>query len=365
MSSAGPDTREELREELHDVGPWGQSVALAFRFLFIAVCVIAAGWFVSNFRQVPPESQAVVMRFGTVARIHDSGLLLAWPRPIEQVIMLPARARQMSLKIDRFEQGQASAGFVAEQGYDLSRDPRLNGGFLLAGDSNLVHLSAQLFYQISDPTSYMVAADHVRPALERLFIASAVAVVAGRSLDSILVARPEAAARTAEASGRERFRTDLVNAVNRRLLALQEAGAGLGVTVSRVDLVPSIPAGAKAGFDNVLVVTQSAETQVATARTAAQVASQDANSKKDKIATTSTATAQEIVTNAKAQTASIAALAQQSKDMSHTMMMTRIYYDRVEALLKKAAGVDVVDRDGAVRPILPGVQAAPNRRTNR
>jgi hypothetical protein len=36
------------------------------------------------------------------------------------------------------------------------------------------------------------------------------------------------------------------------------------------------------------------------------------------------------------------------------MQLTRVYYDRVEALLKKAQRVDVVDRSGAVRTILPG-----------
>jgi regulator of protease activity HflC (stomatin/prohibitin superfamily) len=354
----------DAREDLKEIGPWGQSVALAFRFLFGAVCLIAAGWFFSNFRQVPADSQAVVMRFGSLARSHGPGLLIAWPRPIERVTLLPASARQIPLKIENFELGQASEGFVAEQGYDLSRDPRLNGGFLLAGDSNVVHLSAQLYYQISDPVAYMVEEDHARPALQRLFIAGAVSVVARRDLDSILVARPEVAARTEEAAARERFRTDLMAEVNKRLAALAQAGSGLGITVSRVDLVPSIPAGAKAGFDNVLVVTQNAETTVANARTTAQGTTESANSKKDKIATSATATAEEIVTNAKTQTASIAALGQQQKDMSRSMLMTRYFYTRIEPILKKAGGVDLLDNAGVVRTILPGVYATPNRRTN-
>jgi len=44
-------------EDLKEVGPLGQSVAPAFRFLFIAVCVIAAGWFFS----MCPEWQRSVM----------------------------------------------------------------------------------------------------------------------------------------------------------------------------------------------------------------------------------------------------------------------------------------------------------------
>ncbi len=172
------------------------------------------------------------------------------------------------------------------------------------------------------------------------------------------------AAQLSEAAARERLRGDLVSEVNKRLAALAAGDAALGVTVSRVDLVPSIPAGAKEGFDNVLTVSQSADTAVAQARTAAQFTTQDANSKKDHIGTDSAATAEETVTNAKAETASIAALGQQQKDMSRTMLMTRYFYDRIEPLLKKAGGIDVVDKDGAVHTILPGVFAVPNKRAN-
>jgi regulator of protease activity HflC (stomatin/prohibitin superfamily) len=338
-------------EDLRELGPWGQAVALSFRFLFLAAGLIAAGWLVSNFQQIPPDSQAVVMRFGSVARVRGSGLLLAWPRPIEQVVVLPAAARQLQLPIRRYEDNQYGS---VSQGFDASSDPRSNSGFLLTGDSGVVHLEARVFYQINDPLAYMIAADHIEPALERLFLASAVALMAGRDMDSVLVARPEIASEATEATRRERLRSDLMNAVNRRLADLGQQGASLGITVSRVDLVPSIPAGAKQAFDTVLIVTQDAEARAAMARTTAEMTSQEANRNKDRIAASATAAAEETITNAKAQTASIEALEQQSHDMSRSMQLTRVYYDRVEALLKKAQRVDVVDRSGAVRTILPG-----------
>ena len=338
-------------EDLRELGPWGQAIALSFRFLFLAAALIAAGWLVSNFHQIPPDSQAVVMRFGSVARLRGSGLLLAWPRPIEQVVVLPAAARQLQLPIRRY--GENQDGSVG-QGFDTSSDPRLNSGFLLTGDSGVVHLEARVFYQINDPLAYMIAADHIETALERLFLASAVGMMAGRDMDSVLVARPEIASEAAEATRRERLRSDLMNAVNRRLADLGQQGASLGITVSRIDLVPSIPAGAKQAFDTVLIVTQDAEARAAVARTTAEMTSQEANRNKDRIAANATAAAEESITNAKAQTASIEALAQQSRDMSRNMQLTRVYYDRVEALLKKAQRVDVVDRSGATRTILPG-----------
>lgn len=353
---AQPGAREDLKE----VGPWAQAVALAFRFLFIAVCVIAAGWLFSNFHQIPSDSQAVVMRLGTVVRVQGSGLLMAFPRPIEQVVVIPAAARQIGLRINRFTESQAP-GATPAQGFDLARDPRLNSGFLLTGDTNVVHLEAQLFYQVSDPVAYMVAAPHVEPILQRLLIASAIAVVGRRDLDSILVARPEIAARGSEAAARERFRADILRAVNRKINAMAAQGATLGVTASRVDLVPSIPAFAKSGFDNVLVVSQNAQTTVANAQTTAQITSQDANSKKDKIGTNAAASAAEIVSNARTATASIAAMAQQSHDMSHSMQLTRLYYSRIEAMLKKAGSVDVIDKDGAAHAIMPGLPPQPRR----
>lgn len=353
MSSAAEDFRA--------VGPLGQAVALAFRFLFWAVCVIAAGWFVSNFRQIPADSQAVVMRLGTVARVQGSGLLIAWPRPIEDVVVLPASARQIGLDVAQFEQSPSSESGSAGQGFDLARDMRLNGGFLLTGDSNVVHLQARIFYHVSDPVAYMSAQDHVRPALSRLLISGAIAVIGRRDLDSILVARPEIAARPLQASAREALREDMLRAVNARLARLAENGASLGVMVNRVDLVPTIPASAKSAFDNVLVVSQSADTAIAQARTAAQVTAEDAASKKDKIATEAGADSEETLTNAKSQTASIIALAEQTRDTSHDMQMSRIYYDRIASVLKKAGSVEAVDPSGATRLLLPGVNRESQR----
>ncbi|HEY1736795.1 MAG TPA: hypothetical protein VGG12_09115, partial [Methylovirgula sp.] len=84
-------------------GVWAQSAKIAFRFLFAAVAVIAAGWAVSNVHQVQPDSRAVVLRFGNVVRQQGAGLLIAWPQPIEQVVILPSADRQIEFHIDRFD----------------------------------------------------------------------------------------------------------------------------------------------------------------------------------------------------------------------------------------------------------------------
>lgn len=343
-------------EDLKEVGPWGQAAAISFRFLLLGAVVIAIGWLVSNIRQVLADSQAVIVRFGMISRVQGPGLLLAWPKPIEQVVLVPGSARQIQLSIDRFLDSTIGEDptYLSVYGYALSDQARLNSGFLLTGDSSVVHLTAQIYYQISDPEAYMIAQDHVAPALQRLFIASTVNAIAGRDLDTILVARPEIASRNDESVRRERLRADLVSAVNLRLQALAREGASLGVTVSRVDLVPSIPVPAKDAFDSVLVVTQQAEQGIANARTNAEQSMQEANQMKDRTTTDATARAEEAVSNATVATASIAALGQGDAGMSRAMQMSRLYYDRIGPILRRIGHVKVVTKDGTTHVLLPG-----------
>ena len=91
-------------------GPVVQSLRTGFRTLYLATLLLALGWTVSNCRQVPPDSQAVVLRFGQVVRVQPAGLLLAWPRPIEQVALLPAPARQIELENGRANRRRPGRG---------------------------------------------------------------------------------------------------------------------------------------------------------------------------------------------------------------------------------------------------------------
>jgi regulator of protease activity HflC (stomatin/prohibitin superfamily) len=164
-------TMPDAKEGAEPAGAWAQSAKLAFRFLFLVVCLAALGWSVSNFRQVPPESRAIIYRFGSIVRQQGAGLLMAWPRPIEQVVLLPSEDRQIEFQIDQFEPDSAVGG-----DFMISDYARENTAFLLTGDASVVHLQAALLYQIIDPAAYILAAEHVGPALKRLFVASAGAV---------------------------------------------------------------------------------------------------------------------------------------------------------------------------------------------
>jgi regulator of protease activity HflC (stomatin/prohibitin superfamily) len=346
-----PETAAEIREGAEPSGAWAQSAKLAFRFLFLAVILAGVGWSFSNLRQVPPESRALVYRFGQLVRQQGSGMLLAWPQPIERIVLLPTEDRQLEFRIDKFEPDSALGS-----DFMISDYARENEAFLLTGDASVVHLQAALLYQITDPAAYILAAEHVGPALQRVFVASAVAVTASRDIDTILVARPEldAAANAASRASREQLRGDLMNAMNRRLDDLAAQGASLGIKVSRVDLAAAIPSGAKSAFDYVLIATQQADRDIAEARTGSAMTALRANQDRDRTLTDADARAEEKVTEAKSRTAAVAALAKGSPGLSGEMLESRVYYDRIGPLLGKAARVDTVDSNGGISLMLPG-----------
>jgi regulator of protease activity HflC (stomatin/prohibitin superfamily) len=355
MSTADPTARTEGKTE----GAWAQAAQLSFRFLFLVVFVLAVGWAISNCRQVPPDSRAIVLRFGTVVRQARAGLLLALPQPFERVIILPSADRQIQFQIDAFQ--GAGAGSSESIAVSISSNPRDNAGILLTGDMSLVHLSATLFYQITDANAYVLSSEHVAPGLARLFTASAVTVAARRDLDTILVARPERnSASDSFRLGRESLRSDLMNEVNRRLSDLASQGASLGISVSRVDLLPSIPAEAKAAFDSVLYAMQNAETAIAQARTQAELLTQRSNQGRDRILTDAQALAQERITQARTRTDAISALSANREGLSGEMLERQLYQEQIGKILGAAGRVYSADAQGGARMIVPaGAESAP------
>jgi len=332
-------------------GPVVQSLRTGFGVLYFATLLLALGWAGSNIRQVPPESQAVVLRFGRVVRVEPPGLMLALPRPIEQVELLPAPARQMELKVVARTAGGPGVGRRPE-----SLPPTSAGGYL-TGDGGQVLLDAGLTWRIVDPVAYYVARDHVPAALRRLFIAGAGAVAAGRSMDEFLVVRPErdAADPMVEAQ-RAALRGDLVAEVNRRLHALEGQGAPLGVEVTRADVDVLLPPLAKPGFDAVLEAAQLAEERLASARTDATRTLQAADREHDAVLAAAQAAAAERVGEARAQVAAITALEAGKSPATRPGLLDQIWRERIATVLRQAGSVTTVDAQTGNRLILPAAR---------
>ncbi len=311
-------SREESRGRVprSDFGPAGY-VRLGFRAGFAALLLLVLGWAVGGFRQVPPDSRVVVQRFGQVERVQEAGLVLAWPNPIEQITLVPAYDRQIAVKIE----APANSGPTPETDFQVRQPDDVvtlrqqkdawNGQYFLTGDGYVVQFDATLYFRVIDPGAYVLSRDHVAPALQRLYRASAAMVASGHDLDDFLVARPENSDQpvSAEVAGRrEAWRGQLISGINQRLATLRRASADLGVEVGRIDIVALLPPLAKAAFNDVLTASQIADQTMAAARTDATRTLQEAQRGHDRSAAEATAAAEEQIRTAAAETADVGVL---------------------------------------------------------
>lgn len=328
----------------------------SFRLLFALVALLASVWLVRGIQRVPPDGRAVVLRFGQVIRTAGPGLLLTWPSPIDTVILLPSQGRQVQFAPEALESGSPLGQGMQDapdQGFAVSESARDNTWFFMTGDGAVVHLRTLLFYQIDDPVAFVTAGDHIEPMLRRSLIAAAVHVCASRSLDGILVARPEAARTPRLLAQRERFAQDLASEVNRRLGQELGDGSAMGIRVARIDVVPSIPAGAKEAFDAVLTVDQQVERSLADARTTAENRRQMAEQQRERNLDEAHARAQESVHKAEERSALVLSMGEDPSRDRHTVI-DQLYRERIKSLFDIAGRVDTVPVYDHARTFISG-----------
>lgn len=350
--SPTPDERKGVSS------PWQQAGRLAFLGLYAVTIFAAVAWAFSNVRQIDPQNRAVVLHLGALDRIQNAGLLLAWPRPFESVVIVPAADRVSERRIDNLLRSDTAlqADRVASFATPVS-DALAGSGYLLTGDAGVVQLDVRVFYNVVEPYAFVLQGDHVLPALDRLVTRSAVALTAARDLDTILVARPELiGSDTQAAERRERLRGDLVQGINQQLAALSATGQGLGLEVVRVDVQSSLPGPAVNAFNAVLTASQQAEKAVANARNEAAKVMQAATQQADGTVEQAHAQASERLAKAQADTSAIASLASVQKSGSDPGLMLRLYRERVPRILGQAGSVTTVDPHDDSRLIIQGAE---------
>lgn len=343
---------EEVPRGTHALNsPWIQAGRLAFFALYAVTILAALAWVFSNVRQIDPQNRAVVLHFGALDRIQNAGLLLAWPQPFEQVILLPAADRVIERLENLLRSDEAlKADRLASFATPLS-DALAGSGYLLTGDAGVVQLDVRVFYKVTDPYDFVLQGEHVLPALDRLVTRSAVALTAARDLDTILVARPELiGADNQAAERREKLRGDLVQGINKRLAELKASGQGIGIEVARMDVQSSLPDPAVSAFNAVLTASQQADKAVANARTDAEKLTQTANEQADRTLQVAHAQAGERLAKASADTATVSSLA----NTTDPQMLLRLYRERMPKILGQAGSVTTVDPKDDSRLIIQG-----------
>jgi regulator of protease activity HflC (stomatin/prohibitin superfamily) len=339
-------------------GPIAQSVAIGFKVVYVATLLLALLWATNNVREIAPDSQAVVLRFGRIVRTQQAGLLIAWPRPIETVRLLPGPDRQLSQDVEVLAAESDNARAVIESGAQILP---ANVAAYLTGDGNVVLLNATLFYRISDPVAFALSESHVAAALDREFRATAVRVTASRNLNDFLVVQNAAGGATeADAQAitalRSEVRSSMLASTNARVQQLAAAGSALGIEVQRIDMTAWLPPEAKTAFDAVLTATQAADRGVAMARTDAERRRQSAENESNRLLSAAEATAKERVANAHVDTANILAIEHEETPQTRTSLLLQAYRANVADIMNRVGSVTLIDPQSGARFVLPGKQ---------
>jgi regulator of protease activity HflC (stomatin/prohibitin superfamily) len=366
---------EDSRQGRVPQNAWLQAGGLVFLAVYVVAILAALAWLKSNVREIPPQNRAIVVRFGALNRVQNAGLLLALPRPFEEVILLPSEETiiEQDMKVQRpppqaaqapppppptgEDEEEAAPPAPQATAPTLSDDATASIGNRLTGDAGVVQMDVTVFYTVVDPYEYVLEKAHIARALERLASRSVVRACASRDVDAILVARPELIGVSSElAEQRERLRGEVMQDINHSLAQLHAAGAGLGIELRRVDLIASLHPDTVDAFNSVLTASQQALQTIADARTESERLVQSANEDADRTLETARANASERLAKAQADTADVLQLAAAIKSGLDAGLLPRIYRERISAVLSKTTSLTVVNPGDDAHLIIQGAE---------
>lgn len=167
----------ERARQLFDGGGGGNPV----RWVLIAVVVMIL---FSSFQLIGEQQRGVVLRFGDFARVMQPGPNLKWPWPIESVTKVNAT------EIKTFS----------------------NTVPVLTADENIVTVSLNVQYRVSDPQQYLFGARNADEVLQQAAQSAVREQVGGADLDTVLGVRGPLAAQAKSRlqASLDAYRTGLV-----------------------------------------------------------------------------------------------------------------------------------------------------------
>jgi len=276
--------------------------------------LLAFFWLTQNIRPIPAGSQAIVSRFGAVVRVQQQGVLVAWPPPVEHVVVVPVGERQM-----------------LQKGPDGSLQLR-DSASVLTDDGNVVRLEAAFAWHGADDA-------HVDPALSALFQTCALDVAAHHGLGDFLTAGA--------------WRGEIVDRIGTKLRALDETGAGLGIGMPRAEIMASVPVEVQAAAGAAAGKAAQADAALAAARADAAQLLQHTDRERDRLFANARAAAAERIAFARSSTATLSALETRLNQGSRPALLADLYRERIAAILRQAGSVSTVDPKSVSKVVIP------------
>jgi membrane protease subunit HflK len=317
-----------------------QAMKSSVKLLRWGMLLLAVIYLVSGVTVVGPNETAFVLRFGKLQPgLHSSGLLLALPQPIDEVVKVPTRSVQ-EIQLDGWESSPSPMG-----GISPTLDP-VRDGYTLTGDANIIRARFSVRYQVADPVAYMLTVKNQPALLEAVLYQAATGVIAQMKVDDVL------------ASGLEALRAQAMREAQAQLDRL-----GLGVQLLAFEVREIIPAQqVLPAFEDVVSAQVESRTLIEQANSYRASELPGAKASAYRLKQEADAYAQNLVAKATGEAAAFVDIDQQYR-VAPELMRTRLYADAMETILHHLQSATILPPSGSSLKLLlqPGYspQSAP------
>jgi membrane protease subunit HflK len=269
----------------------------------------------------------LVLRFGhALPKSAPPGLLFAFPPPIDEVVMLPAKSVQ-EVVLDAWTPNDDSY----RDSLHPARDP-----YTITGDVNIIRARFSVRFQVADPIAYEFGARERENLCNAICYQSACRVLAGMSVDDALTTR-----------------RDFIGQESMRLAQAEFDRLGLGVQLLAFETreinppAPVLPA-----FQDVVSAKVEAKTLVEPARSRHAAVIPEANAEVYRIQEEAQSYAQGLLAKAQGEVSAFLALLKEYRANPGTVH-TRLYAEMIEQVLPRVRVSNVVPTDrGEIRVLV-------------
>jgi len=304
----------------------------SIRILRWGMLVLVLIYLCSGITVVRPNERGLVLRFGrALPKSAPPGLLLAFPPPIDEVVMLPAKSVQ-EVVLDAWTPNNDSW----RDSLHPARDP-----YTITGDVNIIRARFSIRFQVADPIAYEFGARQRENLCNAICYQSACHVLAGMNVDDALTTRRDFI-------GQEAMRTAQAE--------LDRLGLGVQLLAFETREI-NPPAPVLSAFQDVISAKVEAKTLVEPAHSRHASVIPEANAEAYRIQQEAESYAEGLTAKAQGEVSAFLALLKEYRANPGTVH-TRLYAEMIEQVLPKVRVSNVVPTDRGDVRILVSPQKA-------
>lgn len=299
-----------------------------FKIFTLLTLILIMFYLFSGITFIESNEVALVLHFGKLSgnsqleQIHQPGLLLTFPEPVDQIVRVPVKVIQ-EITIDDLYSKDKIASI-------------LNSGYAITGNQGLVEAFAHLKYQIKNPVQYALQMDNPDNIIKRIVTSTLLKEIAGLEINIVLT------------EGKKKLATAVIQKAQNKIDKIK-----LGVLLLALEfdqLQP--PDTVKAAFDQVTNAYIEKETLVKEAQRQREEKIQNALAEKQTLISQAETNRSQWIAQARSDLAQFNGL-QNEYTNNPDSISKRIYLEKKQQIISRISKQLIIDQKFSSKIILP------------